>query len=191
VSVAGFYDKALFVGYINVEPAGICKVLACMTSDGVIQFYTRGGLRLPRTDNGRIQLVAPWTYLAEDIERPQLAKVQTLCQFFFAVAGVSDGVVTTKKSWFRSLQVSCRLVGEGMGTLSVSVPVIGGENALEDVGYEGGDEAGDAPGIQVKKSARILQRLVGMARRVNEHWAQHVEKELTSAWPSLKKHWRK
>jgi hypothetical protein len=74
VSVAGFYDKALFVGYINIAPAGICKVLACMTSDGAIQFYTRGGLRLPRTDNGRIQLVAPWTYLAEDIERRSSSK---------------------------------------------------------------------------------------------------------------------
>jgi hypothetical protein len=53
VSVAGFYDKALFVGYINIAPAGICKVLACMTSDGAIQFYTRGGLRLSRLDNGQ------------------------------------------------------------------------------------------------------------------------------------------
>ncbi|KAH5991436.1 hypothetical protein HBI84_169170 [Parastagonospora nodorum] len=166
-NIPGFYYDALFVGYIKIDCA-LHKVLACMVAvDGA--------------------LVAPWAYLAEPgIARPQLVNLVTILQFFFAASGVSGGVMA-KKGWFRTMEVGCELVGEGMGMLG------GGEIVLRDIGdggYEGGDE-GAAPGMQVGKSARIVQRLVGMAKRVNGDWAAHVERELKGAWPGMKKHWRK
>ena len=134
-----------------------------------------------------MQLVAPWTYLGEPgVARPQLVNLVTMVQFFFAAGDVSGGVMA-KKGWFKMLEVGCGLVGEGMGMLG------GGEIVLresEDGGYEGGDE-GEASGVRVGKSARIVQRLVGMARRVNGDWAEHVERELKGAWPGMKKYWRK
>ena len=186
VSIPGLSAKALFMGYIK-KAGELHKVLACMASDGGIYFFTRSGAYIKsRRDWGRFQLVAPWTYLAERKERPQLVVLQTMVQFFFASAGHAQGVAVMRKGWFRSLEVGCRLMGQGMGMLPGGLEVV-----AVDGGYEGGDEAGEAPGMQVKKSARIVQRLVGMARRVNGHWAAHVEKELKVAWPGLKKHWRK
>ncbi|KAH3947109.1 hypothetical protein HBI56_060940 [Parastagonospora nodorum] len=186
-NIPGFYYDALFVGYIKIDCA-LHKVLACMAAvDGAVSFFTNSGSKLSPGDRGSMQLVAPWAYLAEPgIARPQLVNLVTMLQFFFAASGVSGGVMA-KKGWFRTMEVGCELVGEGMGILG------GGEIVLREIGdggYEGGDE-GAAPGMQVGKSARIVQRLVGMAKRVNGDWAAHVERELKGAWPGMKKHWRK
>lgn len=79
------------------------------------------------------------------------------------------------------------VVGEGMGVLGC------GANAAikEDAGHDGGDEEGFETGVQVKKMARIVQRLVGMARAGNGHWARHVEWELRGGWPGMKEYWKK
>lgn len=124
-----------------------------------------------------MQLVAPWTYLGEPgVARPQLVNHVKMVQFFFAAGGVSGGVMV-KKGWFRTLEVGCGLVGEGMGMLGGWEVVL---RKREDGRRDGGNE-GEAPGMQVGKSARIVQRLVGMARRVNGDWAEHVERELNGA----------
>jgi hypothetical protein len=64
-------------------------------------------------------------------------------------------------------------------------------STLEDRGCECGDEAEVEPGMRVKKVARIVQCLLGMAKAKNKHWAQHAEEELNSEWPGLEKHWKK
>lgn len=134
VSIPGYYKFVLFLGYINLA-GSIHKVLAGMAvSDDDVKFFTRSGLALSRADNGRMQLVAPWVYLAENIERPQLINVVTLCQFFFVAAGVSTGVWVNSKRWFCWLEMSCLLVGEGMGVLVRAENGLGGV----DGGYEGG-----------------------------------------------------
>jgi hypothetical protein len=109
-----------------------------------------------------------------------------LCQFFFAVSGVTGGLVV-KTGWFRALELDCRLVGQGMEILVRGKDVLGGENG----GYARGDKGDMGPGMHVKKSARIVQRLLAVARGANGHWAKHVEGELKGAWPGLKKHWSK
>lgn len=188
-NIPGFYYDALFVGYIKIGGA-LHKVLACMAAaDGAVSFFTNSGLKLSRADLGRLQLIAPWSFVAvgeAGVARPQLLNVVTLCQFFFAAGGISGGVMV-KKGWMRALEMSCRLAVQGTGML------VREEEAarVEDCGYEGGDEGDQAPGMQVGKSARIVQRLVVFVKRTNGHWGRHVELELKGAWPGMKKHWRK
>jgi hypothetical protein len=115
VNFAGFHERALMIGYI-VRESSVHKVLAVMNQDdSSVRFCTRNGAKLSAKDNGRMKMIAPWDCLAEHRPRPQLVMVQTLCQFFFAAAEISEGVWVEKEGWFRSLEVGCRRMMYGLG----------------------------------------------------------------------------
>ena len=181
---ATFCEQTLFIGYAKIDGL-LWKVSAYMLrSTGEIQFY-REGMRMTRSDNGRVQFGMPWAHLRKDGDRPQLEHLQVLCQHYFVAAGFAGGVSVRKGGkWFKTLKRACGIVGEGMGMLAMSV---------EDGGTAMGVGEGAGVGVvelDVNKTSKILQRLIGFARGRNEHWGKRVEKELQNAWPDMKKYWR-
>jgi hypothetical protein len=117
LNVAGVTKEGLFISYITTTTGRIVKVLAGLTSDGAIRFCMDDTPIDSRLHGRLFRLSTPWTPLMEHKARPQLVMLQMMVQLFFAQAGFGNGVKVEKSSWFRSLEIACRVMGLSMGVL--------------------------------------------------------------------------
>jgi len=190
----GFLDQALFLGYLKVEQ-DLQKVLAYMTSDGEVRFFTRSGKGLSRTDLRHMHMQAPWVFARDTGKRPGEAKIRALCQYYFLAADVAVSVKVDKPNWFVTFRVACKMVGDGMGLLEEGDDDGEVEEDEEDEeSEEGGAEEEELAPVSCVGVARVVRGLLDVVERdaetaedeARKEWVGEKKEELEEAWPALK-----
>jgi hypothetical protein len=194
VDSPGFLEKGLVLGWLKVDH-DLHQVLACMTANGDVRFFTRSGLALNRTDGRKVRMAEPWVFARDTGKRPGEAKIRALCQYYFLAADLAVTAKVDKPNWFVTFKVACKLVGDVMGLLEEDgdSEVEGEEEEEVGEGGEGGvREEGLAP-VSCVDAARVVQELLEVVVRdaeekedeARKEWVAEKKEDLEEAWPAL------
>ncbi|CAO2654964.1 Nn.00g116970.m01.CDS01 [Neocucurbitaria sp. VM-36] len=113
---ATYFEQTIPIGYVKFHGT-LWKVSAYMRrSTGEIQLY-RHGMRSLRSKLSLVQLSSPFLHLRKEGKRRLMELLQVLCQKYFLEARHVMGLQVVGTEWFRSLELACTPVGEGMGML--------------------------------------------------------------------------